>query len=101
MPRGRYWYGPGFWKRNTGWVPGSGGFRVGAYGYAAPGGSWFRGPGPCRWFEAGYAPYPPWMAEPTREEEARALKEHAEAIKAELKEIEQRLAELQEEQQSE
>jgi len=41
------------------------------------------------------------MAEAEPENEARFLKEQAEAIRAELKEIEERLAELEKEQQGE
>ncbi|HAA34107.1 MAG TPA: hypothetical protein DCD97_02220 [Firmicutes bacterium] len=101
MPRGRYWYGPGFWKRGTGWFPGSGGFRGGAY-YGHPGA--FSPPwrGACRWFGAGYMPYPYWWGdEPEPEDEVSFLKEQAEAIRAELKEIEKRLAELGKEAQDE
>ncbi len=104
MPRGRYWYGPGFWKRGTGWVPGSGGFRGGAYTNSAaaaagfyPG--WF---GPCHRYGAGYFPYPPWMLvpEPEPEEEADYLKQQAEAVRSELEEIEKKLADLENEQKS-
>ena len=99
MPRGSYWYGPGFWKRGTGWFPGSGGFRGGAY-FGAPGAFWPHCWGGCRWFDPGYMPYQPWVDEPEPEDEARFLKKQAEAIKAELKEIEKRLAELEKEQKS-
>lgn len=94
MPRGRYWYGPGFWKRGRGWVPGTGGFRGGAYPYGGPGAFWPRWWGPCHWVYPGYAPYLPWMDEPGPEDEAQFLKEQAEMIRAELDEIEKRLAEL-------
>ncbi len=99
MPRGRNWYGPGFWKRGTDWVPGSVGFRGGAYFHGHPWGFPPRWPGwgPCHWFTAGYGPYPPWAAEPDPRVEAQLLREEAEALKAELQEIEKRLAELEQE----
>lgn len=101
VPRGRMLYGPGFWKWGMGWVPGSGGFRGGAYPYDAPGPYWRRWWGPCHWLYAGYAPYYPWMAELEPEDEVRFLKEQAEAIRAELKGIEKRLAELEKEEKGE
>lgn len=67
MPRGRGWYGPGFWKE-PGWYPGAGGYRG---GYNRPGPGW-AGP----------------------EDEKAFLREQAEALKAELAELEKRLAEL-------
>lgn len=84
MPRGRYWYGPGFWK-GPGWYPGAGGYR-GGYG---PGPGW----GFCRWGWAGAGPYygPAW---PGPEDEKAFLREQAEALKAELAELEKRLHEL-------
>lgn len=95
MPRGGYWYGPGFWKREAGWIPGSGGFRGGTYLYNGPG---FYPPhwgwGPCRWIYAGFTQLPPWIAEAEAEDEEHILKEEAEAIKVKLKEIENRLTEL-------
>ncbi len=99
MPRGRYWYGPGFWKRDTNWVPGSGGFRGGAYYRGGPG--TFRphgwGWGPCYWFHGGYAVFPPVMYD-LETNEADDLKDQANAIKAEMQKIESRLAELEEKQ---
>lgn len=89
MPRGRNWYGPGFWK-GPGWVPGTGGFR-GGYGY---------GPGPgrgfCRWGLAGAGPYygPAWAGP---EDEKAFLHEQAGALKDELAEVEKRLAEIESE----
>ena len=35
MPRGRSWYGPGFWKEE-GWKPGMGGYRRGYGGWMGP-----------------------------------------------------------------
>jgi len=100
MPRGRYWYGPGFWKWGTEWVPGSGGFRGAAY-YGHTGAFFPRWRGACRWFDAVYMPYPYWEDEPEPEDEVSFLKKQAEAIRAELKEIEKRLAELGKEAQNE
>ncbi len=84
MPRGRNWYGPGFWK-DAGWYPGASGFR-GGYG---PGSGW----GFCRLRWNGPGPYdgPGWAGP---EDEKAFLQEQAEALKAELTELEKRLAEL-------
>ena len=101
VPRGRYWSGPGFWKRSTDWVPGSGGFRGGAYPYGGPGAFPPRWWGPCYRLDVGYPPDPPWMAGPEPKDEARFLKEQAKAIRIELEEIEQRLVELEQEQKTE
>jgi hypothetical protein len=77
VPRGRNWYGPGFWK-DPRWVPGAGGFR-GGYAFG-PGPGW----GYCRmrWTESG------------PEDEKTFLQEQAEALKAELAELEKRLSEI-------
>ncbi len=87
MPRGRYMYGPGFWK-GPDWFPGSGGFRGGWPG---------RGPGwgPCPWRLAGPgAYYGPAFSSP--EGEKAFLNEQKEQLKEELNELEQRMAELEE-----
>ncbi len=59
MPRGRNWYGPGFWK-GPDWYPGAGGFRGGWYERGpglgpgwGPCRGWFTGPGP--YYEAAYS----------------------------------------------
>ncbi len=84
MPRGRHWYGPGFWK-GPGWVPGAGGYR-GGYG---PGPGW----GFCRWGWFGPGPYyGPYGTAP--EDEKAYLHEQAKALRAELAELEKRLADL-------
>lgn len=87
MPRGRNWFGPGFWKE-AGWHPGAGGFRGGGYAYG-PGPGW----GSCRWWYAGPGPYqaPGWSGP---EDEKAFLREQAEALKAELAEVEKRLGEM-------
>jgi len=85
MPRGRFWYGPGFWKRGTDWVPGSGGFRGGANPYL------HQEPAMTPW---GWAPCHYWGPPPTREEEARFLREQADYLKSELDALEKRLHEL-------
>lgn len=92
MPRGRNWFGPGFWKGSE-WVPGAGGFRGGRYGNAP--GSGCGGPPPCRWWFASPGPYytPPT---PTPEEEKAFLQEQTELLKDELAELENRLSELEE-----
>ena len=86
MPRGRSWYGPGFWK-DAMWHPGAGGFR-GGY---APG--WG-----CRWFHGSPGPYyiPGWDgAYPSGPAEERAfLQDQREELKAHLSDLERRLAEL-------
>jgi len=86
MPRGRYFFGPGFWKWGYGWFPGAGGFHGGAYhpwwwGYAPP---------------ADLSYYPPWpgYAAPSSQDEAEFLKSQAAALKQELDMIQQRLKEL-------
>jgi len=103
MPRGRYWYGPGFWKQGRGWVPGAGGFRGGAGGadfYDRAGAFW---PNRCRWFGYphpgyGFGFYPAWLDESVSQDEATILRNQAQMIKTELEEIEKRLAELEKEQ---
>ena len=91
MPRGRYMYGPGFWKE-PGWVPGAGGFRGGWHG-RGPG--WGPGWGPCPWRPPGPgAYYGPAFSSP--EEEKAFLNEQKEQLKEELSELEQRMAELDE-----
>jgi len=100
MLRGKYLYGPGFWKDRE-WVPATGGFRGGVYRYCGPGyfGAHWRGP--CHYFNPGYGLYPAWMDETRSEDEASFLKEQAELIRAELQEIEKRLAQLSEDQSNE
>ena len=95
MPRGRHLWGPGFWKRGTGWVPGSGGFRGGAYFYDIKRPFWDQRPR-CYWFRSGYPPsIPPFGAEePAPEDEISMLKEEKEALKKELEEVENKLVEL-------
>ncbi len=91
MPRGRHWYGPGFWK-GPDWIPGAGGFRGGGYG-RGPG--WGPGWGPCRWWFADPGPYyGPVFEGP--EDEKSFLQEQAEQLKEELAEVEKRMAELEE-----
>lgn len=91
MPRGRNWYGPGFWK-DAGWYPGAGGFRGGAYLYPPGWG--------CRWFHGGPGPYfmPGWAGAypPDSGEERALLQEQREELKAHLSDLEKRLAELEE-----
>lgn len=103
MNRGRYWYGPGFWKQNRGWVPGSGGFRGGYCQYAGSGAlepepRWW---GRCGYFYPGYGFSQPWMDEPAPDDEALFLKDQVRLLRTELEEIEKRLAELGKEEQSE
>ena len=83
MPRGKYWYGPGFWKRGTGWTPGSGGFRGGANPYVGPVTA-----------DPGWAPCFYWGPSPDPQEQARELKQQADHLRAKLRAIEERLAEL-------
>lgn len=88
MPRGRYWYGPGFWK-DASWHP-VGGFRGGGFG-RGPG--WGPGWGPCRWWYGAPGFYGgPAFSGP--EDEKAFLKEQAELLKSELAELEQRMSEL-------
>lgn len=101
MPRGRNWYGPGFWKEPD-WYPGAGGFRGDwpgrGPGWNPPGWGpgWGPGRGPCHWWFAGAAPYyGPAFSGP--EEEKAFLKEQQDQLKAELNELEQRLDELEQE----
>lgn len=90
MPRGRNWYGPGFWK-DAEWRPGAGGFRGGGYG---PGPGWEA----CRWCSAGPGPYyaPGWYGpfSGSPEDEKTYLQEQANALKEELEVLEERIAEL-------
>ena len=83
MFRGKYWYGPGFWKRNTNWTPGSGGFRGGANPHVSPDA-----------VKPGWAPCFYWGHPPNPGEEARILREQADYLRSELEAIEKRLAEL-------
>jgi len=94
MPRGNFWYGPGFWKRPD-WHPGAGGFRGGWQDRGPEGGpGWCRGWGPCHWWPPGLY-YGPAFSSP--EDEKEFLKDQQEQLKEELNELEQRLAELEEE----
>jgi hypothetical protein len=102
MTKGRYWYGPGYWKQSREWVPGSGGFRGGFCQYAGP--AAFE-PAPRWWgfchFYPNYGFDQPWMNEATSEDEALFLKGQVSQLRTELEEIEKRLAELGKETQSE
>ncbi len=96
MPRGRFWYGPGFWKRGTNWVPGSGGFRGGANPQCFPPAAGrppaWGGWGPCHYWG------PAWGETPLApQDEAQILREEAEQLRAELSDIESRLEELEKE----
>ncbi len=92
MARGKYYYGPGFWK-GPDWRPGAGGFHGGWY-ERGPG--WSPGRGPCNWWYPGPGGYyGPAFSGP--EEEGAFLKDQKERIKEELQALEQRLTELNEE----
>ncbi len=98
MPRGRCWYGRGFWKQGRGWYPGAGGFRGGGYFYDGPGAFGPNLRGYCDYPYPDYGFYPAWMDEPAPEDEALFLKEQVQLIRTELEEIEKRLNELGKEQ---
>lgn len=94
MPRGRFWYRPGFWK-GPDWQPGAGGFRGGWYGRGpgwGPGWGYGWGPCHCRPPEFDYGP-----AFSGPEDEKSFLKDQQEQLKEELAAIEQRLDELEKE----
>lgn len=95
MPRGKHLYGPGFWKQDTDWLPGGGGFRGGNYPHGGSGayGRWLR---PCHRFAALYGPYPPAAGQQVPEQ-SDYLRAQAEYIKSELAEVEKRLADLENE----
>ena len=94
MPRGRSWYGPGFWKEE-GWRPGMGGYRRGYGGWMGPGPGWGGyGPGYCRWWAGPGTPgyYEPAFSGP--DDEKVFLETQVEELKAELSEMETRINEL-------
>jgi len=98
VPKGRYWYGPGFWKRGRNWVPGSGGLEEALIGMANPQLTGPTGGGPVIGLMPVMRPIRHGWQSRILKDEAHFLKEQAEVIKAELAEIEKRLAELEQEQ---
>jgi len=87
---------PGFMTPGVGF-----GRRGGGRGFGGGGRGWRRGfyaTGLPGWMRAGYAPVadmaPPSFAAPSKEDQARVLKQQAEMMEASLVEIKQRLAEL-------
>ncbi len=101
MYRGRYRYGPGYWRRGWGGHPQARGYWGGGSG---PGWGWGRywygGEAPCYEPPPWVGPYSAGMVVPDAAEgewlraEAAALRAEAEAIKNELAEIEKRIAEI-------
>lgn len=84
MPRGRFFFGPGFWKWG-GWPYWAGWRHL----------YWM---GPWAWRPGWWAPwrhFPAWGAgDPSPKEEAEFLKEQADLLRSEIEEIERRLKEL-------
>ncbi|MDH7576834.1 MAG: DUF5320 domain-containing protein [Bacillota bacterium] len=100
MPRGRFYFGPGFWKGGPGPAPWAGGGWWG--GNPSPSCRFFPWL-PRRWwavpgtgFGAGWMPGPWGTGQGVTQDEAAVLKQQAEFLQQQLDGINKRLGELEE-----